>query len=244
MRVAILEDDHTIADHLKGLVTGEGHDAIHFADATTFLEAFDDDPVDLLLVDWELPDISGRDVITKLRTEVETQIPVIMITARTDASDIIAGLACGADDFISKPVVDTVLRARIEAVVRRTHGVKKASLEEYGLYSFDTLRREITWNGARLITTDKEFALSRLLFRNFGRPLSRDYIIESVWGHDPSSSSRTLDVHISHIRTNLGLTPERGLRLSAIMGFGYRLEDTGLQRVGVMGTAQEKNETC
>lgn len=169
--------------------------------------------------------MTGLEVLRWVRTNMDPAPPIIMITARVGEADIVAGLTSGADDYVTKPIQDDVLKARVEAVLRRTYGAQaKKTIELYGRHAFDVQARTLTIDGEPVVTTAKEFALALLLFRNLQRPLSRSYIMEAVWGHGPDIMSRTLDAHISQIRNRLGLRPDRGLRLSSVYSFGYRLE--------------------
>jgi DNA-binding response OmpR family regulator len=225
MRVAILDDDSTLCSHVLRLMVDAGHAPSEFHSSKSILKALRQNSFDLLLLDWTLPDSSGIEVLSWVREHLDPSPPVIMITARVGENDIVAGLTAGADDYISKPIQDSVLKARVEAVLRRAYGGPgKRSIEVYGEYAFDVPQRTLKVSGQPVVTTAKEFTLALLMFRNLARPLSRGHIMEAVWGHGPDMMSRTLDAHISQIRGRLGLRPENGLRLSSVYSFGYRLE--------------------
>lgn len=225
MRVAILDDDSVLGAQVSRLMAEAGHTTREFRAGKQMLKELRQNSYDLLLLDWSLPDTSGLDVLKWVRENMDPSPPVIMITARVDEADIVTGLTNGADDYVTKPIQSDVLKARVEAVLRRAYGGQnRKTVEVYGEHSFDLQSRTLTWRGEPVAVTAKEFALALLLFRNLQRPLSRSYIMEAVWGHGPDILSRTLDAHISQIRNRLGLRPENGLRLSSVYSFGYRLE--------------------
>jgi DNA-binding response OmpR family regulator len=225
MRLAILDDDSAFCDYISKLMVGAGHTSSEFHDSKLMLKALRQNSFDLLLLDWGVPNSSGLEVLSWVREHLDPSPPVIMVTARIGENDIVAGLTAGADDYVCKPIQDNVLKARVEAVLRRVYGgPSKRSIEVYGEYAFDVPQRTLEVSGQPVATTAKEFTLALMLFRNLTRPLSRSYLMEAVWGHGPDMVSRTLDAHISQIRSRLGLRPENGLRLSSVHSFGYRLE--------------------
>lgn len=227
MRLAVLDDNIIVCDHIVRLLSEEGHHVDQFLDAKSLLMALRRDSFDLLLVDWTLPESSGVDVLKWVRENLNPTPPMIMVTAKTRDEEIIAGLSEGADDYIIKPFQDDVFKARVGAILRRfTECSATKVIEHFGRHTFDASMRTVTLEGSVIESTPKEFALALLLFRNLHRPLSRNYIMESVWGYAPDMPSRTLDAHISQIRKRLGLLPENSLRLSSVYGFGYRLERT------------------
>ena len=226
MRLAILDDDAALGDYVARLMMNSGHQVQAFKDAKSMLKALRQDSFDLLLLDWVLPDSSGLDVLRWVGENLDPAPPTIMITVRGGEADIVSGLTAGADDYVVKPLRDSVLKARVEALLRRVYGSRsRGPIERFGRHVFDLHRRAVTIDGTTIATTAKEFALALLLFRNLSRPLSRNYILEAVWGSSRDTESRTLDAHISQIRSRLGLRPENGLRLSSVYGFGYRLEE-------------------
>jgi CheY-like chemotaxis protein len=147
-----------------------------------------------------------------------------MLTSRSAEEDIVAGLQGGADDYVIKPVAPAVLKARVDALGRRAYPSAAPGLETYGPYRFDTRAETVELAGKPVSVTAKEFALALLLFRNLHRALSRAYIFEALWGRNPDLPSRTLDAHISNIRTKLNLRPGNGFKLVPIYAYGYRLE--------------------
>ena len=135
------------------------------------------------MLDWSLPDTSGLEVLKWVKENLDSSPPVVMITSRTDEADIVTGLTEGADDYVTKPIQDDVLKARVEAVLRRAYGGQaRKSVEVYGEHAFDVETRSVTVRGEPVVLTAKEFSLALLLFRNLQRPLSRSYIMEAVGG--------------------------------------------------------------
>ncbi|MNE01389.1 Sensory transduction protein regX3 [compost metagenome] len=153
---------------------------------------------------------------------------MLLVTSRAEDEDIVAGLNAGADDYLPKPLSAAVLEARINALMRRAYAQPSTpGAEIHGDTVFHDSAGAVTRNGKTVVLTAKEYALAQLLFRNLHRALSRTYILETVWGNEPNLNSRSLDMHISRIRTKLELRPEQGFRLTPIYSYGYRLERVG-----------------
>ena len=225
MRLAILDDDRELCARVASVMRNAGHAAYEFHSGEALRRALRRESYDLLLLDWELPDLSGIELLTWARSTLPSPPPVIMMTGRTGDGDIVQGLDVGADDYVTKPVNTAVLKSRVEAVLRRSYGsVAGPSIETFGDHVFDPMAMTATVRGAEIDLTAKEFGLAMLLFRNLNRPLSRAHIMETVWGRNPDIASRTLDAHVSQIRGRLGLRPEHGRRLASVYSFGYRLE--------------------
>ncbi|MCL4800087.1 MAG: response regulator transcription factor [Burkholderiales bacterium] len=225
MRIALLEDDPSQSDLVRFWLAGAGHVCHAFDRSREFMRALARDSFDLLVLDWELPDVNGDAVLAWVRANGHDSVPVLFTTARDREEDIVAALRAGADDYLIKPLRRHELLARIDALVRRAGraaspgtGIKVAE------FSIDLERRVITRNGARIDLTQKDFDLAAFLFRNVGNLVSRGHILETVWGRSPDLNTRTVDTHVSRLRTKLGLLPENGWRLSAIYQHGYRLE--------------------
>ena len=228
---AIVEDDPDQRDRLTAILTEKGERCTAFADGLAFLKGLHRDTFDLACFDWNMPGIAGIDLVARVRAGAQAPgLPIIMVTSRDAADDIVAGLAAGADDYVPKPVVGGILRARVAALLRRTAPVPDQNLEVFGDVTLDSARYVVVSHGQDCLLTAKEFTLAQLLFRNLHRPLSRTYLMEEVWGRGANISSRTLDTHIYRLKTKLGLTPDRGFHLGPVYGYGYRLErmsDTG-----------------
>ncbi|WP_066962429.1 response regulator transcription factor [Rhizorhabdus dicambivorans] len=225
MRIAVLDDEATARAFVTQTLIEAGHFAYEFPNARTLVTRLRQDTFDLVILDWNMPDKSGPEIITWMRENMDKPVPSLLLTNRNSDADIVAGLDAGADDYVIKPVQPPVLLARIAAIHRRT-GPREATgaNETYGPYQLQPARQTVIVDGETIVLTAKEFELAATLFRNMHRPLSRSYLLEIVWGRNPDLPTRTLDAHISRIRAKLGIRPERGFRLVPVYSYGYRLE--------------------
>jgi DNA-binding response OmpR family regulator len=201
-----------------------GHTCHAFDRGHALLRALAHESFDLYLLDWELPDTDGIAVLKEIRARAP-RAPVIFTTARDRDEDVVRVLQSGADDYIAKPVRRGELLARIEAVARRLHGAQSApEVLEHPPFRVHRGSRVVERAGARLSLTDKEYALAEFLFLNAGKVVSRQHLLEAVWGRDANTHTRTVDTHISRLRGKLGLGSEVGWQVVAVHQFGYRLE--------------------
>lgn len=225
MRIAIADDDGASLAFLENVVTSLGHISAKFADGERLSAALLRDTFDLVMLDWNMPGKSGFEVLQWMQTTIENPPPVVMLTARTAKRDVTDALNAGADDYICKPEDEEVIAARIAAVLRRSNGSSSMDkIAEYGGYRLDRMAQTIRYNGVDIVLTAKEFELADLLFRNRDRTLSRAYIMETIWRTSADLATRTLDMHISRVRSKLSLRPENGFRIFTVFGYGYRLE--------------------
>lgn len=225
MRIAIADDDGDSLTFLEGIIAGMGHICVKFNDGERLATALLRDTFDLVMLDWNMPGKTGMQILKWMQQTVDTPPPVIMLTARTAKRDITEALHAGADDYITKPEDDTIIAARIAAVLRRSHaGGSMDKVAEYGAYRLDRMAQAIRHSGVEIALTAKEFELADLLFRNRDRTLSRAYIMETIWRTSADLATRTLDMHISRVRSKLALKPENGFRIFTVFGYGYRLE--------------------
>ena len=224
MRVAILEDDLAQAGYVEKSLTEAGHGCDHYADGQDLIRALRRETFDLVVLDWNVPGPSGHDVLHWMKVNLEAPPPTLMLTSRSTEEDIVEGLRAGADDYIVKPVSAPVLLARVQAITRRAYPAPVGGIESFGPYRFDARAERLEIDGVPVSLTAKEFALALLLFRNTHRALSRAYIFESLWGRSPDLPTRTLDVHVSNVRTKLNLRPANGYKLVPVYAYGYRLE--------------------
>ncbi len=226
MHIGILEDDATLARHVLQMIESHGHSGAIFPSAKAFSAALKRHTFDLFVFDWKLPDDDGLTVLKHLRTGTfQQEVPVIFLTGVHDELAIVAALEAGAEDYCIKPVRPAEFLARVAALQRRVYPVaRKHSAPQIFLgYTFDPMERRITWAGGEAQFSGKEFELARYLFENCDRSLSRDRLMQEIWGREDDPFSRTLDVHISRIRSRLGLGEPSALRLRSIHGFGYQL---------------------
>lgn len=224
MRIGILEDDPELADYIVKAIGVAEHSCFAFSTGQKLLAFLRHDTLDVLLLDWNVPDVSGLSIIRLLR-RMSADPPIVMLTSRAGEEDIVTALQAGADDYIVKPVQAPVLLARLHALQRRiAREVNGGTTEQFGAYTFDTSTETVRIGNETVQLTAKEFALAIMLFRNLHRPLSRSYLFEAIWGGSPELQTRTLDAHISKVRTKLRLRPEQGFRLVPVYAYGYRLE--------------------
>ncbi|MFM9970671.1 MAG: response regulator transcription factor [Burkholderiales bacterium] len=224
MRIAILEDDEIQATLIEGVAASAGHDCHLFANGAKLIRECGRESFDLFVLDWEVPESSGVEVLKWIRSSVPAMVPVIFVTSRESEQDIISVLAAGADDYMTKPIRPTEFVARLTALLRRSYPSRGGALSEFGEYAFDTRSMRLHISGKEVLLTQKEFDLALFFFRNIGRLLSRGHLIEAVWGRPNVAETRTLDTHLSKIRSKLALRPENGFKLIPVYSYGYRFE--------------------
>jgi two-component system response regulator RegX3 len=225
LRVALLEDDPDQGRLLKEWLLEGGHRCDHYATSKEFVQHIKRDSYDLLILDWLVPDMSGLDVLKWVRQTADSKVPVIFVTKREREEDIVQALENGADDYMTKPVKHRELLARMTALERRLSEIDDTqNVIEVAPFRIDRVNRTVEAGDKKVELTQKECDLTVFLFKNVGRVLSRGHILESVWGRNPDINTRTVDTHISRIRSKLGIAPEIGWRLSSIYQHGYRLE--------------------
>jgi len=224
MRIAILEEDPALADQMAHALEDAGHRTRLFRAGATLVTTLKRDTFDLLLLDWNLPDMSGGDVLSWAREHLESVPPVLFVTSRGDEADIVRTLNLGAGDYVVKPIKIAEFQARVSALMRRSFPAPVADIQEFSDVRFDLSRQIVVVGGTEIVVTNKEFSLALLLFQNLDRPLSRAYLLDKIWGVSPDLQTRTLDAHVSRIRSKLRLRPEAGYRLAPMYSYGYRLE--------------------
>jgi len=226
VRIAILEDDIDQSNLLQLWLESEEHHCHCFAEAAEFQRQFLHASYDLIILDWELPISSGMEVLKWIRQHADWNIPILFITVRNDEQDIVNALQDGADDFMTKPTSKPITLARINALARRSNNQTDNTNEisDHGIYSLNPKDGSITKNGVNIVLTDRESRLAFMFFNNIGRLISRDHLLESVWGISSNIATRTVDTHVSRLRKKMELLPENGWQLKAIYQHGYRLE--------------------
>jgi DNA-binding response OmpR family regulator len=225
-RVLIVEDEQDIAGLIKHtLERGGSFDAEIVGSGDGALKAVADRPPDLVILDLNLPVLSGLEVCRILRSRSDARhLPIIMLTAKTAESDRVQGLELGADDYVTKPFSLRELNARVRAVLRRaTKPDEQQSMAYAGTrLSADFDAVAVAVDGSSIRLTRREFELLRYLIRNKNRVVSRDKLLERVWGYDRLVETRSVDVHVGRLRNKLG---EAGRQIETVVGLGYRFID-------------------
>jgi two-component system response regulator RegX3 len=223
-RVLVVEDEQNLREPLVYLLQKEGYDVIEAEDGRSAIDIFFSLGADLVLLDLMLPGVNGNEVCRAIRAE--SQVPIIMITAKDSEIDKVVGLEIGADDYVTKPYSSRELLARMKAVLRR--GTETAtistSLIKAGPVEMDLERHTVTVNGERIQMPLKEFELLELLMENVNRVLTRGQIIDRVWGSNYFGDTKTLDVHVKRIRSKIEEDPARPVHLTTVRGLGYKFE--------------------
>ena len=224
MRIAALDDDILQLDLLSQVAQSAGHTCHTFTKGAALQQILRRESFDLVIVDWQLPDIEGTEVVQWIRANVSNELPIIIVTHRSEEQDVVEGLASGADDFMVKPVRVAELRARISALLRRAYPPNTDPVLEFGPYRFNTTTNTLEIESKPAELTHREFTLALTMFQNSGRLMSRDHLREAVWGQNSEVQSRSLDTHVSRLRTLLNLRPGQPYSISAVYGYGYRLD--------------------
>lgn len=220
-RIMIVEDDPDICEILQYNLEQEGYDVIIHNDGKDALQAMLANPPNLVLLDLMLPGMNGLDIARKVRKDERTHtLPILMITARSEEMDILQGLELGADDYVTKPFRPREVIARVKALLRRHHR-DEDRLYRFGDLTVNFSRHEVAAAGKVLDLTPKEFLLLKALILANGRVLSRDQLLDQVWGYDYYGESRTVDVHVRRLRKKLDNWAEL---VETVKGFGYRIK--------------------
>ena len=223
-RILVVEDEQNLREPLVYLLQKEGYDVIEAEDGQSAIDSFFTLGADLVLLDLMLPGVNGNEVCRAIRAE--SQVPIIMVTAKDTEIDKVVGLEIGADDYVTKPYSSRELLARMKAVLRRgTEAVTvSAGLIKAGPVEMDLERHTVTVNGERIQMPLKEFDLLVLLMENVNRVLTRGQIIDRVWGSNYFGDTKTLDVHVKRIRSKIEEDPARPVHLTTVRGLGYKFE--------------------
>jgi len=232
--VLLVEDEESFVEALTLGLRREGFAVDVARDGAEALARFEARRPDVVLLDLMLPKVSGIDVCRQIRARSTT--PIIMLTAKDSEVDAVVGLEVGADDYVTKPYRMRELVARVRAVLRRSgldphDGDFSAEALEVGDVRLDPDRHEVTVRGIGVNLPLREFELLELLLANAGRVLTRDTLIDRIWGHDYVGDTKTLDVHIKRLRSKLENDPARPTRIITIRGLGYRYERATAKRM-------------
>ena len=223
MRVALLDHDPQHRKTLHSLLLSSGHECASFGRAEALKTSLASAEPDLLLIHWAEDD-EGLALLASLGEQCPA-LPMLLIASRAPGDAAIRRLAGSPSDVLLKPLRRNELLLRLRLLLDRYRpGRAQEEIQAFGPYEFATSRAQLWRDGQAINLTQKEFELALLFFRHLGRPLSRAYIHEAVWSGDAELSSRTLDTHVSRVRTKLSLKPENGYRLAPVYSFGYRLE--------------------
>jgi two-component system, OmpR family, response regulator RegX3 len=224
MKIAFLEDDIAFAEDIVAAFTTAGHEVMHFESGRECLKAVSSSHFDVCIFDWEVPDMKGTEVLASLKLKGNFP-PTIFLTGRDAEEDITQVIESGADDYVVKPPNLNILLARVSALYRRANPNKNlTSIVHYGHLAIDFSKRKFELDGVPAKLTEKETELAIYFFGQLGVLLSRAHLTKVVWGTTPDIDTRTIDVHVSHLRNKLKLMPEHGWRLVSVYHHGYRLE--------------------
>ena len=227
MQIALLSHQPLLAERIQETLKRRGHQTTIWPNAQELMAALRRESSELCILDWQVADASA--VLTWVRAHLATQLPVLCITSIPAVHDIDLHMPDSALELLLKPVRLAELSARVDGLLRRAYPQQQASPpEHYGRFSLAPETGLLQRDDTPISLTQKEFALAHVFFRNLNRPLSRAFLLESVWARETDLPTRTIDTHISRIRTKLQLLPEHGFRLHPVYGFGYRLEQLNL----------------
>lgn len=229
-KVLIIDDEEHIVELIRYNLENAGYDAVEAYNGIDGIKAAKNEKPTLILLDVMLPMMDGLEVCRKLRKDDTTKhIPIIMLTAKSEEIDKILGLELGADDYITKPFSVRELLARIKAVLRRTG----SELEETSVFSFSDVtidydKHLVTKNNVKVDLTLKEYELLDILIKNRGKVLKRDLLLDKIWGYEYVGETRTVDVHIRHLRQKLEDDDKNPVYIETVRGIGYRFNDLEL----------------
>jgi DNA-binding response OmpR family regulator len=225
-RVLVVDDDPFLLQNIELLLTQDGYSVRSAASGEEALALLSNEPADLVILDLGLPGIDGVTTCRRLRTR--WNMPLIMLTARTDAIDKVVGLEVGADDYLTKPFEPSELMARVRAQLRRHQEYErskpKARSLTLGPIEIDFERRAVLVDSAQVELTNREFEIIEHLAQNLGRAISREALFEAVWGYELEFNSNSLDVLMYRLRKKLERDPNHPEHLMTLRGFGYKLQ--------------------
>jgi DNA-binding response OmpR family regulator len=228
VRIAVLEDDPEQASLITGWLEAANHRCAAADASEPFLKTVLRESFDLLIIDWVVPQMSGIEVLKRIRNSARDYTPVLLVTARDTEADVVHALESGADDYMSKPLRRNELLARVAALTRRVRaGAGAQALPDVEPYTFEPSTRSVSLDGRPIDLTEREYELALFFFRNAGRVVSRGHILEILWGLKQTDvQTRTVDTHVSRLRKKLGLGGTSGWQLTAVYQHGYRLART------------------
>jgi two-component system, OmpR family, alkaline phosphatase synthesis response regulator PhoP len=223
-KVLIVDDERNIVDLVALYARQAGYAVLQAYDGATALELAEREQPAIVVLDLMLPQVNGWDVCKRLRQK--SDVPIIMLTARSDDVDKIVGLELGADDYLTKPFNPRELMSRIKAILRRTNrddSRTDAAVVQVGQLQIDPSKHEVTLAGTLIKLRAKEFDLLAFLAANATRVFTREKLLETVWGFDFAGETRTVDVHVAQLRKHLQGVVESGVEIETVFGVGYKL---------------------
>ncbi len=225
MRVAIADRDMGVVQHLTPIVEELGYEASAYVDSNALIQALLSEQFELLILDLNMPTDSDGNFFGWMQNNLPKRPPVMIMASRSAKRDITDALNSGADDYITKPEDRAVIAARVNALLRGASECDAFDIKAtYGVYTLNRLDQSVAYRDKSVFLTAKEFELAEMFFKNANRTLSRNYIMETIWRTKASLATRTLDMHISRVRSKLNLRAENGFRIFTVFGYGYRLE--------------------
>jgi len=227
-KILLVEDEHSIAEPIIYNLKREGFSVTHVDEGPIALEIFSEEKFDLIILDLMLPEISGLDICRSIRKE--SNVPIIMVTAKDSEADRVSGLELGADDYVTKPFSVRELMSRVRAVLRRTT-ITKTDMNDKSIKSgnieINLSKYEAKVDDKNIDLTPREFELLYAFCENEGNLLSREQIFDEIWGYSFIGNTKTLDVHIQRIREKIEKDPREPKRLITVRGVGYKLVTDG-----------------
>ena len=229
-KILLVEDEHSIADPVIYNLKQEGFSVTHVDEGPIALEIFSEESFDLIILDLMLPEISGLDICRSIRKE--SDVPIIMVTAKDSEADRVAGLELGADDYVTKPFSVRELMSRVRAVLRRTTTTTTKTNKidksiKSGNIEINLSKYEAKVDDKNIDLTPREFELLYAFCENEGNLMSREQIFDEIWGYSFIGNTKTLDVHIQRIREKIEKDPRQPKRLVTVRGVGYKLVTDG-----------------
>lgn len=224
-RIALLEDNIEYARTIRHWLDAAGYDVLVEHDGHRFIRRVGQEKVDMLLLDWDVPGMTGIDVLIHMRKRVNYLIPIVLLTQHDDERDILHGLSSGADDYLVKPISERMLIARVIAQLRKWNpGVQRKQQIEFSGFMLNEAAQTATLpDGEEVALPEREFSIALYLFAHAGRVVSREALLKQVWGAADASHIGTLATYITRVRNGLRLR-RNGLRISSVYRYGYRLE--------------------
>lgn len=226
-RILVVDDEAHILELLKYNLEKNGYHVIEAFNGKGALDAAEHMNIDLIILDLMLPDMDGLEVCKKLKRKKNTMsIPIIMLTAKSEEFDKVLGLELGADDYVTKPFSIRELIARVKVVLRRPQAAAEYSdIIKTGSLTIDSSKHEVLKNGVKVELTLKEFELLLLLINNRGKVLTREMLLDTVWGYEYFGGTRTVDVHIRHLRQKIEDDDSNPKYIETVRGIGYRFNE-------------------